>query len=90
MFTWFLCFNDIIKDIYNYCNVCRYGKTLTNLAKHTDVVYTDDETTIKKLINSNRFRKLTHLTDDLVEVESTKATVRWNLPNVIGFFVYQV
>ncbi|KAK7093429.1 hypothetical protein V1264_007188 [Littorina saxatilis] len=79
----------IVADTFKLLGNSAYGKTLTNLAKHTDVVYTDDETTIKKLINSNRFRKLTHLTDDLVEVESTKATVRWNLPNVIGFFVYQ-
>ena len=71
------------------CVCYRYGKTLTNLAKHTDIQYVQDEKAVQKLVNDPRFRQLTELTDSLTEIEVAKKKINWNLPSAIGFFVYQ-
>ena len=69
--------------------VYRYGKTLTNKARHLDILYCTDTTTSQKWINDPRFRQQTELTDTLTEIEVSKKIIRWDLPSVIGFFVYQ-
>ena len=78
----------ILADTFKLLGNSAYGKTLTNLAKHCHVRYVDDKGT-QNLINEPLFRKLTPLTEEVTEVESAKATINWNLPLQIGFFVYQ-
>eukprot|EP00745_Piridium_sociabile_P036621 TRINITY_DN66001_c0_g2_i1.p4 TRINITY_DN66001_c0_g2~~TRINITY_DN66001_c0_g2_i1.p4 ORF type:complete len:168 (-),score=21.13 TRINITY_DN66001_c0_g2_i1:551-1054(-) len=57
----------ILADTFKLLGNSAYGKTITNLAKHTVVRYVNGEET-GKLINEPRFRKLTPLTEDLTEV----------------------
>ena len=65
-----------------------YGKTITNLLKYCDLKYASAKES-QDFVKSPHFRKMTQLTEDLYEIELTKATVNWNLPIQIGFFVYQ-
>ena len=65
-----------------------YGKTLTNKAKHTQVEYCRGNDT-SAFVNNPLFKKMSQIDDDLFEVESAKKKTVWDLPNQIGFFVYQ-
>ena len=65
-----------------------YGKTISNQLKHRNVEYCSDAEASKK-VNIPLFRKLDNLTEDAYEIESCKKTIKLNLPNQIGFFVYQ-
>jgi G:T-mismatch repair DNA endonuclease (very short patch repair protein) len=65
-----------------------YGKCLSNKAKHADVVFCRGDDT-SKMINAPLFKKMAQLSDDLFEVEMLKKKTLWDLPNQIGFFVYQ-
>ena len=60
-----------------------YGKTITNLMKHTDVRFVNAEES-KPLINSPRYKSLTELDDDLFEIEMAKSIIKWNLPNQVN------
>ena len=78
----------ILADTFKLLGNSAYGKTITNIAKHTDVSYTDEKGT-QKLVNDSLFRTLTPLTEHVFEVEMAKSKLNWNLPLQIGFFVYQ-
>ena len=65
-----------------------YGKTLTNISNHTDVVFVNDFDQ-QKLVNAPLFKKSTPLGSDWNEVESKKPILKHNLPLQIGYFVYQ-
>ena len=65
-----------------------YGKTISNQLKHRNVEYCSDVEASRK-VNTPLFRKLDNLTEDAYEIESCKKTIKLNLPNQIGFFVYQ-
>ena len=79
---------SILADTFKLLGNSAYGKTITNIAKHTDVKYTDQEKA-QKHVNDPLFRKLTPLTESVFEVEMAKSKLNWNLPLQIGFFVYQ-
>ena len=73
-----------------------YGKTITNLERHTDTSYTLDRERASKMVNEKGFRKMNEIPlsfdgDDkaLFELEMANKTINWNLPLQIGFFVYQ-
>ena len=78
----------ILADTFKLLGNSAYGKTITNIAKHTDMSYTDEKLT-QKLVNDSLFRKLTPLTENVFEVEMAKSKLNWNLPLEIGFFAYQ-
>ncbi|KAL8613898.1 hypothetical protein ACOMHN_032888 [Nucella lapillus] len=78
----------ILAENFKLLGNSAYGKTITNLTKHTDVIYADKEEA-ERLVNKPLLKKLTTLTDDVTEVELGKSKIRWHLPNQIGFFVYQ-
>lgn len=79
----------ILAETFKLLGNSAYGKTITNLTKHRDITFLTDESEVSKRVNNPLFQKLTSLNDDLVEVEMSKSRLRWNLPNQIGFFVYQ-
>ena len=54
----------ILADTFKLLGNSTYGKTITNIAKHTDVSYTDEKGT-QKLVNDSLFRKLTPLTENV-------------------------
>ena len=64
-----------------------YGKTITNVEKHRQVLYCDNDT-VNHQINKPLFSKLDVLGDNLYEVENLKGTVKFDLPLQIGFYVY--
>ena len=65
-----------------------YGKTVTNVDRHRDVKYCTEIDT-SALINNKRFRQLDVVTEDAYEIEMNKSVVKYTLPLLIGFFVYQ-
>ena len=78
----------IIAEIMKLLGNSSYGKTLTNIANHTDVTFVNDADA-QKLVNSPLFKKMTPLGPDWNEVESKKSVLNHKLPLQIGYFVYQ-
>ena len=78
--------SSILADTFKLLGNSAYGKTLENLAKHHEVVYTDEP---DQYIKKPLFRKLTELDETIYEVEMAKSKILWNLPLQIGYFVYQ-
>ena len=78
---------SILAETMKLLGNAAYGKTITDLARHNKVQYLDAEQA-KKKVNEPTFKKLTHLTDDLYEVEMGKELIRWNLPSHIAMTVY--
>ena len=65
-----------------------FGGTITNREKHRDVKYGDSHKANQK-IRSPLFRSLEMLNEDFYEIEKSKAKIKLDLPNQIGFFVFQ-
>ena len=65
-----------------------YGKFITNNEKHSDTVFANEYGARLK-INSPNFRRLEEMDDDVYQVESLSASVKIDLPLVIGLFVLQ-
>ena len=78
----------IIAETMKLLGNSAYGKTITNIEKHTNISYCDEQST-QKLINDPRFKKLTQLTETTYEVVLAKSKSKWDLPIQIGYFVYQ-
>ena len=78
----------ILAETFKVLGNSAYGKTLEDVGRHRSIVYVEGSKA-GKLINNPLFRKCTSLSDELIEVESVKREVLWNLPLQIGFFVYQ-
>ena len=80
---------SIISDSMKLLGNSSYGRLITNVSKFTTVEYVDDEKSATEFINDKSFKSLKELEKDLFEIEKRKKTVAWNLPNHVGFFVYQ-
>lgn len=65
-----------------------YGKTVTNKDKHRNVQYTNNDKNASDLINTNFFRSLNQLSENLYEIDMNKKMIKYDLPLHIGFFVY--
>ena len=78
----------IIADTMKLLGNSGYGKTITNKDRHRQIYYCDDKEAPSK-INELRFRQLNTLDDELYEVETAKKKITYDLPEHIGFFVYQ-
>ena len=64
-----------------------YGKTITNKEKFRNIsICSDSEAPL--LINSQHFRQLNQVGEDVCEVEMSKKSIKMDLPIQIGFFVY--
>ena len=75
----------IIAETYKLLGNSAYGKTITNIQKHCDVVFLNNKETAKK-VNSPLFKKLTPLDEDFNEVTLQKEILRHKLPLQIVFF----
>ena len=80
---------SIISDSMKLIGNSSYGRLITNVAKFSTVDYVNDEKTARESINDSAFKSLKELESDLFEIEKRKKIVTWNLPNHVGFFVYQ-
>ena len=78
----------IIADTMKLLGNSAYGKTVTNVDRHRNVKYCTEVGTSSH-INNKRFRQLDVVTDDAYEVTSSKPCLTYDLPQHIGFFVYQ-
>ena len=78
----------IIADTMKLLGNSQYGKTVTNVDRHRNVKYCTEVGTSSH-INNKRFRQLDVVTDDAYEVTSSKPCLTYDLPQHIGFFVYQ-
>ena len=57
-------------------------------SRHTVTKYLSDEKT-HSAINSNLFKRLNHITDQLYEVELVKSEIEYRDPIIVGFFILQ-
>ena len=64
------------------------GYQIMDRSRHTIINYLNDEKA-HKAMNSNSFKKLKHLNDNLYEIESVRADVEHKEPINVGFFVLQ-
>ena len=65
-----------------------YGHQIMNRSRHTVTKYLTDEKT-HSAINSKRFKRLNHLTDQFYEVELVKSDFEHREPIIVGFFILQ-
>ena len=80
----------IIADIWKKIANSAYGSLLMNKAKHRSHVYVKGDHQMKLKVNDPRFRHLTHLDDDVFEVELAKTRITYNTCNLLGYFVLQL
>ena len=78
----------ILAETYKLIGNSAYGKCVTDKTKHRDVKYVD-ERKASQLINDKCFRAAAEIEEGLYEVEMSKKIIKLNLPQHIGFFVYQ-
>ena len=57
-------------------------------SQHTVTKYLTDEKT-HSAINSKKFKRLNHITDQLYEVELVKSDIDYREPIIVGFFILQ-
>ena len=65
-----------------------YGYQIMDRSRHTVTKYLTDEKT-HSAINSKTFKLLTHITDQLYEVELVKSEIEHREPIIVGFFILQ-
>ena len=65
-----------------------YGYQIIDRSGHTVTKYLNDEKT-HSAINSQRFKRLNHITDQLHEVELFKSEIEHREPIIVGFFILQ-
>ena len=65
-----------------------YGYQITNRSRHTVTKFLSDEQ-IHGAINTNFFKSLDHINDQLYEVELAKAEIEHREPIIVGFFLLQ-
>jgi hypothetical protein len=78
----------IIAETMKLIGNSAYGKTITNKEKFMDVS-TCGASEIPAKVNSPHFRKIDSIGEDnIFKVQSSKKTIKMDLPIQIGFFVY--
>ena len=65
-----------------------YGYQIMDRSRHTVTNYLNDEKT-HSAINSEMFKRLNHITDQLYEVELVKPEIEHREPIIVGFFILQ-
>ena len=65
-----------------------YGYEIMDCSRHTVRKYLTDEKT-HSAINSKKFRRLNHITDQLYEVEVVKSEIEHREPIIVGYFNLQ-
>ena len=65
-----------------------YGYQIMDRSRHTMTKYVTDEKT-HSAINSRMFKRLNHITDQLLEVELVKPEIEHRKPLIVGFSILQ-
>ena len=63
-----------------------YGYQIMDRRRHTVIKKLSDEKTHGTL-NTNFFKRLDHINDQLYEVEMAKAEIEYREPIIVGFFI---
>jgi hypothetical protein len=79
----------ILAETFKLQGNSSYGKTLENKKRHRDLKYCD-ETKADELINSPLFSSISHLNENVFEIESFKKKIPLDLPIQIGLWVYNM
>jgi hypothetical protein len=79
--------DPVTADTMKLLGNCGYGKTVTNKDHFTRLTVCTDKQAMNK-INGKWFKNLATLDNDLHEVEEHNARIVQDLPQQIGFFVY--
>ena len=77
----------ILSELFKLFGNSFYGKTLEDKAKQKTVSYCNDPETCVK-IRDKRFVNLNEVGDKYYEVQLTKQRIHYDLPILVGFFVY--
>ncbi|ELT89959.1 hypothetical protein CAPTEDRAFT_198375 [Capitella teleta] len=79
----------ILAETFKLQGNSSYGKTLENKKRHRDLKYCD-ESKADELINSPLFSSISHLNENVFEIESFKKKISLDLPIQIGLWVYNM
>ena len=76
-------------DTVCYCKTFSrsYGRTNINKLKHMSVKYTDEER-LPRYMRDPLYHRAQEL-GSCYEVSMAKKKIKWDLPNIVAFFVYQ-
>ena len=78
----------MISDSSKLMGNSAYGRTLLDIESHLNVTFHhSDKGDVSQLVNDRHFRQLEELGDDLVEIQSAKQLLKFNVPIQIGFMV---
>ena len=78
---------SIIADTSKLWGNSAYGSVLMNKEKHREIIYVKGRREMQLAVNEPRFRRVTHLGDDMYEIERSKKIITFDIPNYLGFFV---
>ena len=78
----------VLGELFKLLGNSYYGKTITDVEKHTDLKF-EKIAGASRSANDWRFRKLDEIEGGFYEVQMAKKKIRFNLPELVGFYVYQ-
>jgi G:T-mismatch repair DNA endonuclease (very short patch repair protein) len=67
-----------------------FGSMIMNKMRHKKISYVDNYESLSKCINNPKFEKMTEISDEFYEIESSKNKVNLDLPTLLGFWILQL
>ena len=80
--------SSVVAEILKLLANSSYGYQIMDRSRHTVTKFLNDEKT-NGAINTNFFKRLDHINDQLYEVELAKAEIEHREPIIVGFFILQ-
>ena len=80
--------SSVIAETMKLLSNSSYGYQIMDRSRHTVTKYLTDEKT-HSAVNSNLFKRLNHITDQLYEVELVKSEIEHKEPIIVRFFILQ-
>ena len=80
----------IIADTWKKIANSAYGSLLMNKEKHKSHVYVRGDHQMKLKVNDPRFRHLSHLDEDIYEIEMAKSKTKYDTCTLLGYYVLQL
>ena len=78
----------VLGELFKLLGNSYYGKTITDMEKHTDLQF-ERLFGAARAANDWRFRTLQEISGGFYEVQMAKRKIKFNLPELVGFYVYQ-
>ena len=80
--------SSLVAETMKLLGISSYGYQIMSRSRHTVTNYLIDVKT-RGAINTNLFKRLDHINDQLYEVELAKAEIQHREPIIVGFFILQ-